>query len=284
MSNTVKRSKLGLWLWLLAFFVMVASAVYQRRTGPTYPLRGRINVAGQQLNYRLPRSAENIGVARIVIPDPGVPGRVLWRCYPTADPFTVVFMAPESDGNKKMLTARIPPQEAAGKVEYRIEIGSSVIPDNDETVILRFKGPVSTPVLISHILLIFIAMLISTRAGLGAVFGKDEKNLPWMTLGLVLVGGIILGAFVQKAAFGAYWTGWPYGSDWTDNKTLFMFLGWLATCLLMMFPKAKRPAIVFASLLTLVVYLIPHSLRGSQLNYNQEQSAESFESTLQTDQ
>jgi hypothetical protein len=263
---------------------MVASAVYQRRTGPTYPLRGRINVAGQQLNYRLPRSAENIGVARIVIPDPGVPGRVLWRCYPTADPFTVVFMAPESDGNKKMLTARIPPQEAAGKVEYRIEIGSSVIPDNDETVILRFKGPVSTPVLISHILLIFIAMLISTRAGLGAVFGKDEKNLPWMTLGLVLVGGIILGAFVQKAAFGAYWTGWPYGSDWTDNKTLFMFLGWLATCLLMMFPKAKRPAIVFASLLTLVVYLIPHSLRGSQLNYNQEQSAESFESTLQTDQ
>jgi len=271
-SDTSKKSKLALWLWILAFIVMTVSAVYQRRTGPTNPLRGRVNVGEQQLEYRLPRSAENVSDARIVILDIGVPARVLWRRYPTADPFTVVFMAPESDGQKKILTANIPPQKAAGKVEYKIEAGASVIPDKGETAILRFKGPVSAPVLLSHILLIFTAMLISTRAGLGAVFGEDEKKLPWITLGLILVGGIILGAFVQKAAFGEYWTGWPHGSDLTDNKTLFMFIGWLAACLLMIFPKAKRPAIALASLLTLLVYLIPHSWRGSQLDYNQEQS------------
>ncbi|MDR2697416.1 MAG: hypothetical protein LBB40_02950 [Holophagales bacterium] len=273
MSDTPKKSKLGLWLWLLAFLIMLASVVYQRRTGPTYPLRGRVNVDEQQLEYRLPRSAENVSDAKIVIPDIGVSARVLWRRYPTSDPFTVVFMASESDGGEKILTAGIPPQEAAGKVEYKIEIGSTVIPENGETAVMRFKGPVSAPVLLFHILLIFIAILTSTRAGLGAAFGKDEKTLLWITLGLILVGGIILGAFVQKAAFGAYWTGWPYGSDLTDNKTLFMFIGWLAACLLMMFPKAKRPAVALASLLTLIVYLIPHSWRGSQLDYHQEQSA-----------
>jgi len=271
-SNTTEKSRLGLWLWILAFIVMTVSAIYQRRTGPTNPLRGRVNIGEQQLDYRLPRSAENVSDARIVIPDIGVPARLLWRRYPTADPFTVVFMAPESDGKKNILTANIPPQKAAGKIEYKIEVGSSVIPDNGETAVLRFKGPVPAPVILAHILLILTAMITSTRAGLGAAFGEEVKKLPWITMGLILIGGIILGAFVQKSAFGAYWTGWPYGSDITDNKTLFMFIGWLIACLLITFPKAKRPAIVLASLLTLVVYLIPHSWRGSQLDYHKEQS------------
>ena len=268
MPDNPRKFKLGAWLWVLAFLVMVSAAIHQRRTGPTNPLRGNISVGEQQLSYRLPRSAENVRDAEIVIPDTGVLARVLWRRYPTDDPFTVVFMAPEQRGSKNVLTAHIPPQAAAGKIEYKIEIGSTTIPEA-ETVVLRFKGPVSAPVLILHVLLIFTAMLTSTRAGIGALFGKDEKRLYWLTLCLILVGGMILGAFVQKAAFGAYWTGWPFGSDLTDNKTLIMFVGWLAACLLMMLPKVKRPAVVLASILTLVVYLIPHSLRGSQLDYEQ---------------
>jgi len=268
MLGISRKSKLSIWLWALAFLVMVTAAVHQRRTGPTHPLRGHVDIGEQQLTYRLPRSAENVRDAKIVIPDTGVSARVLWRRYPTEDPFTVVFMAPEQSGDKMVLTANIPPQAAAGKIEYKIEIGNSTIPD-DETVVLRFKGPVSAPVLILHILIIFAAMLTSTRAGLGALFGRDEKRLSWVTLCLIFVGGMILGAFVQKAAFGAYWTGWPFGSDMTDNKTLFMFAGWLAACLLFMFPKVKRVAVVLASILTLVVYLIPHSLRGSQLDYQQ---------------
>ena len=268
MPDVLRKSKLGIWLWVLAFLVMASAAIYQRRTGPTNPLRGNVSIGGQQLKYRLPRSAENVRDAKVMIPDTGVTARVLWRRYPTDDPFTVVFMAPEQSGDKKVLTAHIPPQAAAGKIEYKIEIGNSTIPDS-ETVILRFKGPVSAPVLILHILIIFAAMLTSTRTGLGVLFGRDEKRLPWVTLCLIFVGGLLLGAFIQKAAFGAYWTGWPFGSDLTDNKTLLMFVGWLAACFLMMFPKVKRPAIVLASVITLIVYLIPHSLRGSQLDYQQ---------------
>jgi hypothetical protein len=184
-------------------------------------------------------------------------------------------MAPELDGDKKLLVAYLPSQAAAGKVEYKIEIANEAIPQGDETIILRFKGPVPAPVLILHIAIIFAAMVASTRAGLGAAFGRNEKRLPWATLGMIFVGGIILGPLVQKAAFGAYWTGWPFGSDLTDNKTLFMFLGWLAACLtacltmLRPSPKIKRAAIILASLLTIVVYIVPHSLRGSQLDYQQ---------------
>jgi hypothetical protein len=267
------KPKLGTLFWLLATLVMLVAAGYQRRAGPTYPLRGQTNVGGEQMNFRLPRSAENTGAAKVTIPDLGIQARLLWRRYPMDEPFTVVFFAPEVVGGKNVLTAEIPSHDAAGKVEYMIEIAGQTIPDDGEAVILRFKGLVSAPLLVSHILAIFAGMLVSTRAGIGAAFGRDggrsEKMLPWVSLVMIALGGLVLGPFVQKAAFGAYWTGWPFGSDLTDNKTVLMFIGWLAACLLTLHPKARRSAVVAASLLTIVAYLIPHSLRGSQLDYHQ---------------
>ena len=270
MTDTSTKLKLSTWLWVLATIVMLVAAVYQRRTGPTYPLRGQFEAGGELQKFRLPRSSENTFDARVTIPDPGQTARLLWRRYPTNDPFTVVFMAPELDGEKKILVANIPSQPVAGKVEYQIEIANSSLPTDGETVILRYKGHVSTILLISHVLIIFSGMLVSTRAGLGAVFRMEEKKLPMVAISLIFVGGLVLGAFVQKAAFGAYWTGWPLGTDLTDNKTLFMFGGWLVACSLALFTKFRHLPVVLASVLTLIVYIIPHSLRGSQLDYQQE--------------
>jgi hypothetical protein len=160
-----------------------------------------------------------------------------------------------------MLTANIPPQEAAGKVEYKIEIGNESLPGNDGTAIMRFKGPVPIVVLLLHVILMFAAMLTSARAGLGAIFGKVEIVLPWVTLGMVLVGGIFFGALVARAAFGAYWEGWPNGWDLTDNKTLIMAVVWLAACLLLRVAKVGRAAVLAAAVLTILVYLVPHSLQ-----------------------
>jgi hypothetical protein len=191
------------------------------------------------------------------------------------DPFTVAIMAPEAEGEKKTLTANIPPQEAAGKVEYKIEIGEHSLPKNGGTAILRFKGPVSPLLLVSHIILIFLAMLTSTRAGLGAVAGWSERFLPWATLCLILVGGLFLGALVQKAAFGEYWTGWPNGSDLTDNKTAVMFLAWLVSCACSLIPKVVRAGavvrvtVLVAAIATIAVYVVPHSLGGSEYDYDQ---------------
>jgi hypothetical protein len=258
------KPKLGFWLWLLAFLLMVAAAAYQRQSGPTNPLRGSVQIADQRLDYRLPRSAENTGDAKVAIPDLGVQARVLWRHYPSDAPFTVVIMGPETIGGKNMLTANIPPQEAASKVEYKIEVGNESLPGNDGAAIMRFKGPVPMVVLLLHVILMFAAMLTSARAGLGAAFGRAEGALPWATLGLVLVGGIFFGALVAKAAFGSYWSGWPYGRDLTDNKTLLMSIAWLAACLLLPAAKARRAAVVAAAALTILVYMIPHSFAVSR--------------------
>jgi hypothetical protein len=271
MTGTPVKSKSGILLWVLAFFLMLGAYLWQRGTGPRQPLRGSVDIAGQQLKYSLPRSAANDKDAAISIPDQGLQARLLWKRYPTDDPETIVFMAPQTIDGEKMLVANIDRQDAAGKVEYRIEIGGNQkIPANAETVVMRFRGPVPAFIILPHALLMYIAYLVSIRTGLGAAARRDEKILPWATLGLILVGGLVLGSFVQKAAFGKYWTGWPFGYDLTDNKTLVMFIGWLAACVaLIALPKVNRLAIILASLLTIAVYIIPHSARGSQLDYQQ---------------
>jgi hypothetical protein len=79
---------------------------------------------------------------------------------------------------------------------------------------------------------------------------------------------------VQKYAFGAYWTGWPNGGDLTDNKTLVMWGVWVLLGLAFLVRShwqrsdAGRLATLMAALVMLTVDLIPHSLRGSQLDYD----------------
>ncbi len=89
---------------------------------------------------------------------------------------------------------------------------------------------------------------------------------------LIGIGGLVLGPIVQKYAFGAYWTGWPFGEDLTDNKTLVMWLAWVVGGGRARAPPgAGRPRGPLdrgrGRLVMIAVYLVPHSLRGSQLDY-----------------
>ncbi|MGE4601626.1 MAG: hypothetical protein AAEJ65_01845, partial [Planctomycetota bacterium] len=59
------------WLWVLAVLIMISAVVYQRTTGPTYPFRGTFDAGGQSYKYRLVRSQETSGKARVALPDPG---------------------------------------------------------------------------------------------------------------------------------------------------------------------------------------------------------------------
>jgi hypothetical protein len=71
---------------------------------------------------------------------------------------------------------------------------------------------------------------------------------------------------VQKFAFGDLWTGVPFGWDLTDNKTLIAVLFWLIAVI--MNRKKERPVyMVLAAVVLLVVFSIPHSLFGSELDY-----------------
>jgi hypothetical protein len=48
--------KRQLLFWFLAIVVTLASAYYQRRTGPTYELTGKVELAGRAVPYVLARS------------------------------------------------------------------------------------------------------------------------------------------------------------------------------------------------------------------------------------
>jgi len=86
---------------------------------------------------------------------------------------------------------------------------------------------------------------------------------------------MILGPVVQKYAFGALWTGIPFGWDLTDNKTLIAFIFWILA--VMLNRKKDKPLVtVLAAFILLMVYSIPHSLFGSELDYTSNQVIQGF--------
>jgi hypothetical protein len=259
------RSKL---LWVLAFVLVAAAALYQRVTGPTWPVRGSTVVAGLEVKYRLPRSQEGARDAEIALalPDRSVGGYVRLRRTPSHDEWRREPLERRGD----LLIARIPHQPPAGKVMYQIflEAGADPVPLTREPVVMRYKGEVPLFVLLPHVILMFVAMLFSTRCGLEALArGPALGRLALWTVITLCAGGLILGPIVQKLAFGALWTGWPFGKDLTDNKTLAAALMWI----LALWRLRKRPENVgwplAASIVLMAVYLIPHSLLGSELDY-----------------
>jgi hypothetical protein len=257
-------------LWLIALLVTLGSAYYQRATGPTYPLSGTVVLNGTSLAYQLDRSHSGAGDApvRVRVPRAGATGTLLWRRFRAEEPWVTVPMDRQGDS----LVAALPHQLPAGKLEYTVRIvegEEEVMAPPDRTAVIRFKGDVPAAVLVVHIAAMFGAMLFSTRAAL-EVFSKQSKftALTWWTIGGLLLGGLILGPIVQKYAFGAYWTGWPVGTDLTDNKTLIAMIGWLGAALALRTVPRPGVWVVLAALLMLGVFMIPHSLRGSERALN----------------
>ncbi|MFH1763078.1 MAG: hypothetical protein ABIF09_02695 [Gemmatimonadota bacterium] len=262
-------------LWVLAVAIMFAAADYQERTGPTKEFKGSYTFAGEDHDFELVRSGNTDADAPVTTPDPGggLTGQVLFKRYPTDDPFAPIPM--ESVAGE--LQALLPAQLAAGKLEYYVVLesveGSIRIPE-EGTLIIRFKDPVPLGILVPHIIFMFIALLVGVRTAVGAAFYPvGLRKLVWTTLGLMTVGGMILGPIVQKYAFGAFWTGWPFGYDLTDNKTLIMWIVWVGVAVVLAkrtSPKdwLARGAILLAAVVMMAVYLIPHSLRGSELDYS----------------
>jgi hypothetical protein len=167
----------------------------------------------------------------------------------------------------------IPKQPPAGKIAYRVTLINEEgqrYELSEEPVIIRFKGDVPVIILAPHVLMMFISMLLGTRTGLEALYkGERAYRFAVWTSALFFIGGIILGPIVQKFAFGAFWTGWPLGSDLTDNKTAVAMIAWLVALWRGRNMKSGRKWFVIAAVLQLTVYLIPHSMFGSELDYTQ---------------
>ncbi len=109
-------------------------------------------------------------------------------------------------------------------------------------MVIRFKDPVPAWILIPHVLVMFAGMLFSTAAGLAALDKKrNPRRLVLWAVVLLFVGGFVLGPLVQKFAFGVAWSGFPFGTDLTDNKTLIAFLFWIAALVAGRKGKPARP-------------------------------------------
>ncbi|MEL7060701.1 MAG: hypothetical protein AAGN46_11810 [Acidobacteriota bacterium] len=293
---------LSILLWITAVALMFSAAVYQRATGPTYPARGELTLGGETVRYALIRSENTTTDARVFVPAPDVAtrGAVYFRRFKTADPFRALPMAREGGE----LAAGLPAQPAAGKLEYYLvlengdeqvriprlegvaeaEAEAASEGSSDENIVIRFKDPVPGPLLWSHVAFMFFSVLIGMRTGLSALFAPTGMRLlAWITFVGLTIGGMILGPFVQKHAFGEYWTGFPWGYDLTDNKMLIMWIAWLIACSTIGLrerrdeglgtPSRRKAnvgrAVVFVAALVMTgVYLIPHSMRGSELDYS----------------
>jgi hypothetical protein len=142
----------------------------------------------------------------------------------------------------------------------------------DGPVVMRYRGEVPLAVLVPHIGILFLSMLVGVRAALGALWARPETfRLSQITLAGITFGGMILGPIVQKYAFDAFWTGWPFGRDLTDNKTVVLWLAWIVAVLAVRgardaTDRFARTLVVTAALVMVVVYLVPQSLRDSRLD------------------
>jgi hypothetical protein len=256
------------FFWIFAFIFTISIAYYQRKTGPTHPVTGKVEIAGQTVKYKLIRTHGGTEDAELKIKNvgEGINGLVKFKRFGTDDEWTSFSMTREGAD----LKGHLPNQPPAGKLMYHIALtsGNESVLLNDEPTVIRFKGAVPLWVLIPHVIIMFTAMMMSTRTGLEAI-GKGARSYKyaWITLVTLFVGGLILGPVVQKYAFDAYWTGWPFGQDLTDNKTLAAFIFWAIAVWRLKVNPANRTWPVIAMIVLLAVYLIPHSMFGSSLDY-----------------
>ncbi len=254
---------------LIAFLITISAAYYQRMTGPSHPLDIEKTWNGTSITGELTRShdGETDQPVEIIVPDTSVQAVAIYRRYNTKDEWVGMKMTREGE----KLHASLPNQPPAGKLEYfiQIKIGEDygVIP-SDRMVVTRFTGSVPGIVLIPHIIIMFLAMFLSSWTGLEALF-KNEKMyaLTYWTAASLFIGGMVLGPIVQKFAFGEFWAGIPWGFDLTDNKTLLAMILWAIAAWASYKKKSARPWIVGAAIILLVIYSIPHSTMGSELNY-----------------
>lgn len=257
------------FIWILAFVITIAAAIYQRKTGPTYPSNYNVKFGDDNYKVKLIRThpGERDCLIEIAIDDKDVSGFIYYKRYKTEDEYTKVRLTQY----RNEICGILPHQPPAGKLQYYVELSKDdkkVFIARENPVVIRFRGDVPAYILIPHVLLIFMAMFFSTLSGLYAILKKDNyrKYVNWAFFTL-LIGGFIFGPLMQKFAFNEYWTGIPFGFDLTDNKTLFAFLFWIWAFFANR--KKERPVpVVIACIMTLVIFSIPHSVMGSELDYN----------------
>jgi hypothetical protein len=284
----VKRKGFSLVLWTLSILLMLFVSIYQRRTGPSYPIKKIEKFGETSVQYEFNRSslADKSLQVKVIFNGTSENAFIMFRVYKSGEKWSEVKMnrlGSEFSGWIQYLSTAtypvplyrlgsefsgwiqgLPP---AGKVEYLVKIivnGEEHFLNNGRAAVARFRGDVPAIYMIPHIVLMFLAILFGARTGMEAL--RKDGDYSWMviaTLIIVILGGLVFGPIIQNYAFGKFWTGVPFGFDLTDNKTLLSIIFWIAAFCL---KKKSKYWVVAAAALMIIIYFIPHSVLGSELD------------------
>lgn len=259
------------FLWIIAVFLGSGIMVYQRLSGPTYPLQFKASVESKLIKFKLPRSWTSGKNAEIIISSQKFPGQfyILFRRYKSHDIWTRDTFN-YRDGAYVYHLPTLPP---AGKMMYSLVYSDGGVEKHitEEPVVLRYKGHVPGWILVLHVMMMILSVFWGVRAGLESLLRRKQLlSLSVFATLFLFVGGFILGPIVQYYAFGAFWAGWPFGHDLTDNKTAVSFLVWLIALWRLRKHPDNWKIVLVASLVQVAMYFIPHSLLGSELDFTKE--------------
>ncbi len=170
---------------------------------------------------------------------------------------------------------KIPNHPWTTKLLYRFVTRDGVGPkkillarEEPNSMMLRFKGEIPRLVLYPHIVFMFIGicfLMLAMWSAVGLLRQRAEPGAArqaWWAWAAMFMGGIPFGILMNYFAFDVYWEAVPFGNDVTDNKTQVALIFWgLASIFLTRRPGRHAAFFTLAAgLLSLAMYLIPHSL------------------------
>lgn len=195
-----------------------------------------------------------------------------------------------AEGTNDQFSAFIPSQSKGKRAYYYLSLadnqgkGILTLPEKvnllNDPYLIKFKGKISPIILILHILAMFgsvFFIFLVLFSAFEILWGKDSirqlsVSALWATI-LSFLGGVPLGIIVTNQTFGEIWGGFPIFTDITDSKTSILIFYWAILLILMKgsaFKKDKafnllsEKAIawfaILGFILTLAIYLIPHSI------------------------
>lgn len=249
--------------WILAIVITLVLSIYQRMTGPTHPKSVAIELNGESYKVKLPRSGvQKDEIVKLKNLPKNTHAQLHYRRYPTSDNYTTVDFA----WSDEMLKASLPVQPVAGKLQYYITVGEKDYLA-DEPIVIRFRNDVPASILVPHILLMFASMLFAVYTLMLVITRREYAKWLKITVATLFVGGFVFGPLVQHVAFGPWWTGFPFGTDLTDNKTLLSFLFFVAALATLKW-KYNKWMVGLAVVFMIAIFSIPHSAYGSEYDYS----------------
>jgi len=199
-----------------------------------------------------------------------------------ARPFQVSDM---SALDKTRYFGAIPPQSRGDVLQYYIEArtASDIVArvpakERAEGFTVKVKGKPNTYLLLTHVIIIFIALFFFLFAGYLSVRALQHRRsllyiprVAFLGTAIFFVASIPLGMAVAYQTYGVPWTGFPVGDDLTDNKSLVILIYWIVCAVLYrgslwrkdpshdLLPMITLPYVHLAgSILAAVLFALPH--------------------------